>query len=159
MITLERLFKHMAWANQQVFGKICELEEKALQAFIADPNLSVGEILFHITDAAGSYIYRLTEITTPELSAPKNMKELFDLRAKQAGYDAKLLTLAEVAGADIIVKRVEGDLKRKRSTVLSQAIHHATEHRAQVTCALDFVGYKTVNLDDYDLWSYEHLNS
>ena len=89
---------------------------------------------------------------------PKNMQELSILQSKLATYDARLLKLAEAADADVILKREEGDIKRMRSTILSQAIHHATEHRAQAVAALEFAGYKAVNLDDYDLWSYEHLN-
>jgi len=50
----------------------------------------------------------------------------------------------------------EGEqVKRWRSTILSQAIHHATEHRAQIASALEAKGFTPVNLDDLDLWSYE----
>jgi len=158
MITLERILKHMAWANQEIFGKVSKLEDQALQAFITDSNWKVGEILFHITESADWYGYRLTGVSAEETMPPKNMQELSILQSKLATYDARLLKLAEDADADVILKREEGDIKRKRSTILSQAIHHATEHRAQAVAALEFAGYKAVNLDDYDLWSYEHLN-
>jgi uncharacterized damage-inducible protein DinB len=46
-------------------------------------------------------------------------------------------------------------VKRWRSTILSQAIHHATEHRAQIAAALEAKGFTPVNLDDLDLWSFE----
>jgi uncharacterized damage-inducible protein DinB len=46
-------------------------------------------------------------------------------------------------------------VKRWRSSILSQAIHHATEHRAQIASALEAKGFTPVNLDDLDLWSYE----
>ena len=46
-------------------------------------------------------------------------------------------------------------VKRWRSTILSQAIHHATEHRAQIASALEAKGFTPVNLDDLDLWSFE----
>lgn len=158
MITLERILKHMAWANQEIFGKVSKLEDQALQAFITDPKWNVGEILFHITSSADWYGYRLTGVSAEETMPPKNMQELSILQSKLATYDARLLKLAEAADADVILKREEGDIKRMRSTILSQAIHHATEHRAQAVAALEFAGYKAVNLDDYDLWSYEHLN-
>jgi uncharacterized damage-inducible protein DinB len=38
---------------------------------------------------------------------------------------------------------------------LSQAIHHATEHRAQISAAIEARGFSPLNLDDLDLWSYE----
>ena len=158
MITLERILKHMAWANQEIYEKVCKLEDQALQAFITDSNWKVGEILFHIVESADWYGYRLTGVGAEGLLSPKNMHELSILQNKLATYDARLLKLAEDADVDVILKREEGDIKRKRSTILSQAVHHATEHRAQAVAALEFAGYKSINLDDYDLWSYEHLN-
>ncbi len=57
------------------------------------------------------------------------------------------------------LKNYSGNLvKRWRSTILSQSIHHATEHRAQIASALEAKGFKPVNLDDLDLWSYEISN-
>jgi uncharacterized damage-inducible protein DinB len=158
MIILERILKHIAWANQEIFGKVNQLEDKALQAFVTDPSWSVGEILFHITDAAGWYIYRLTNVPAEQLVAPKSMTELAELANKLKSYDSQLLALAAESDADVILQRAEGDLTRKRSTILSQSVHHATEHRAQAVAALEFSGYKSINLDDFDLWSYEHLN-
>jgi hypothetical protein len=38
-----------------------------------------------------------------------------------------------------------------------QAIHHATEHRSQLVDALDFKGYKSIVLDDLDLWAFDKL--
>jgi len=49
-------------------------------------------------------------------------------------------------------------VKRWRSTILSQAIHHATEHRAQIASALEAKGFAPVNLDDLDLWEFEKTN-
>ena len=46
-------------------------------------------------------------------------------------------------------------VKRWRSTILSQSIHHATEHRAQIASALEAKGFKPVDLDELDLWAYE----
>lgn len=158
MITLERILKHMAWANQEIFGKVCQLEDQALNAFITDPKWNVGEILFHISSSADWYGYRLTGISAEEAVPPKNMQELLNLATKLAKYDARLLQLAEAEDADLIIKRADGEIKRKRSTILSQSVHHATEHRAQAVAALEFAGYTSINLDDYDLWSYEHLN-
>ncbi|NCV77343.1 MAG: hypothetical protein EBW21_06725, partial [Actinobacteria bacterium] len=47
------------------------------------------------------------------------------------------------------------DITRERSTIISQAVHHATEHRAQLIDALEFKRYKVINLDDIDLWAFE----
>ena len=47
-----------------------------------------------------------------------------------------------------------GTESRARSTVIAQAIHHATEHRAQIAGALATNGVDTIDLDALDLWAY-----
>ena len=69
--------------------------------------------------------------------------------------DAELLNLSKAPDRVIEVNR-EGVITHwQASTILSQAIHHATEHRAQAIAALEFRGFKAPNLDDYDVWAYE----
>jgi len=41
-----------------------------------------------------------------------------------------------------------------RSTTLTQACLHSTEHRAQIACALEVSGLGGVTLDDYDVWAF-----
>jgi hypothetical protein len=48
----------------------------------------------------------------------------------------------------------DADNAHARSTVLSQAIHHATEHRAQIAGALATNGIDAIDLDAIDLWAY-----
>ncbi len=43
---------------------------------------------------------------------------------------------------------------RNRETILTQAIHHATEHRAQIAGIFANHGMKVVDLDSIDLWSF-----
>ena len=33
-------------------------------------------------------------------------------------------------------------------------VFHAAEHRAQIVAALDRHNVRSINLDDYDVWSY-----
>ena len=55
-----------------------------------------------------------------------------------------------------ITQEIEGkSVTKLRSTIITQAVHHATEHRAQLIDALEYKGYKVINLDDIDLWSFE----
>ncbi|MEY2628973.1 MAG: hypothetical protein RL066_789, partial [Actinomycetota bacterium] len=41
------------------------------------------------------------------------------------------------------------------STILVQAVHHASEHRAQISDILAANKMDVLNLDDIDLWSFE----
>jgi uncharacterized damage-inducible protein DinB len=83
------------------------------------------------------------------------MQELKEIAKKLLVNDADLLELANVADEKIAVIRDGVTTYWMRSTIVTQAIHHATEHRAQAVSALEARGYKAVNLDDYDVWAYE----
>ena len=48
----------------------------------------------------------------------------------------------------------QGERTSKISTIVSQMIFHAAEHRAQIVAALDKHGERSINLDNYDVWSY-----
>jgi uncharacterized damage-inducible protein DinB len=81
------------------------------------------------------------------------------LLEQAATVDAALLECVKLDDIQLEFENYEGKMvKRWRSTILSQAIHHATEHRAQLASALEAKGFKPVNLDDLDLWSYEIAN-
>ena len=47
-----------------------------------------------------------------------------------------------------------GVKEHKSSTIFSQMVFHAAEHRAQVVAALDRHNVRSINLDDYDVLSY-----
>jgi uncharacterized damage-inducible protein DinB len=86
------------------------------------------------------------------------MQELQVIAKQLLSNDAQLLQLASVADEKIAVIREGKTTHWMRSTIVTQAIHHATEHRAQAVCALEAKGFKAVNLDDYDVWAYEINN-
>jgi uncharacterized damage-inducible protein DinB len=82
------------------------------------------------------------------------MNDMPILIARAAKADEVLFAAAQLPEGDTERELNGKIIIRKRSTIISQAIHHATEHRAQLISALEAKGYKTINLDDYDLWAY-----
>ena len=58
-VTLSRLFRQMAWANNRVFTKLSELPEEALSFSAWYPEWTVGKIANHIVIAQGRFISRL----------------------------------------------------------------------------------------------------
>jgi uncharacterized damage-inducible protein DinB len=86
---------------------------------------------------------------------PKSMKELQAITKQLQGSDAELLTFADLADEKIAVTRKGETTHWMRSTIITQAIHHATEHRAQAVSALEAKGFKTVNLDHFSVWAHE----
>jgi uncharacterized damage-inducible protein DinB len=155
-ITLEPLMLHMAWANQEIFNEIAKLPDAALEAYVTNEEWQVSVILLHIAKAADSYGCRINGANFSEFELPEKMSDIKKLAELMKKFDAELLNLSKQLDRVIEVNR-EGKITHwQASTILSQAIHHATEHRAQAVAALEFRGFKAPNLDDYDLWSYEY---
>jgi len=161
-ISLDRLLAHMAWANQKTFEHLQTLPEESLKAFATNPEWFVGEIAHHIVDSADHYAFRisgkpaLTQPGDPCIDEVKVIADLARLKEQAAKADAMLLDCVKLEDIQLEFVNAEGEqVKRWRSTILSQAIHHATEHRAQIASALEAKGFTPVNLDDLDLWSYE----
>lgn len=166
---MEKILKHMAWANQEIIGKIAELPKEALDAYVVNPEWTVGTIVRHIGSASNWYVWRLLDreaFTAEEKSywdarlkdddeeSPK-MLDINYLREVLRDSDAKLLEQSRLPDADV-PREFRGEQHVfKRSTILSQTVHHATEHRAQAVAALEARGFTSINLDDFDVWSYQ----
>ena len=155
-VTLSRLFRHMAWANNQVFTKLSTLPEEALSFAAWNPEWTVGKIANHIVIAQGRLISRLEKNSAPEevefSLTPQGMK---DLAAKSLANDAKIQTLIDAPEEMLTSVRYGETVSYLSTSVIAQLVHHATEHRAQISDILAFNKMDVVNLDDYDLWSFE----
>ena len=156
------MLAHMAWANQKTITHLQTLEEDSLKAFATNPEWFVAEIVHHIVDSADHYAFRISGI--PALTKPgdpciddvKEIADLSRLKEQVAVVDAALLECVKLDDVQIEFKNYEGkQVKRWRSTILSQAIHHATEHRAQIASALEAKGFTPIDLDELDLWAFE----
>ena len=165
---MEKILRHMAWANQEIIGQINELPKEALDAYAVNPEWTVGNIVRHIGSASNWYVWRLLdhEAFTPD------EKAFWEDRLKDADEAAPLMQ--DIANVLAILKdcdawlleqsqKPEGDVAREfggeghvfqRSTIISQAVHHATEHRAQAVSALEIRGFTSIILDEYDLWNF-----
>lgn len=161
-IALDRLLGHMAWANHKTFEHLQTLPEDSLKAFATNHEWFVGEIAHHIVDSADHYAFRisgkpaLTQPGDPCIDDIDTIADLARLKNQAATVDALLLDCVKLDDVQLeFVNNEDKLIKRWRSTILSQAIHHATEHRAQIASALEAKGFIPVNLDDLDLWSYE----
>lgn len=155
MISLERLLKHMAWSNQHVLQFVSELPEEALQAYVVKPEWTVSEICGHIVSSADWYGFRLSGSEVTEFARPQSMADVRALIAMAQTFDARLLAEAAQDDRHMTLKYGEREVVRWRSTILSQAVHHATEHRAQLACALEAKGFAAPDLDELDLWAFE----
>jgi uncharacterized damage-inducible protein DinB len=152
--TLDRLLRHMAWANAALFARLAKLSDEALALAAPRNEWTVATILEHIVMAAGGYAARLEGAPRPERTVPPTtVAELAELATRCAAFDARIRAQAAVPDGPAEYD-YRGTVLRARSTILGQAIHHATEHRAQIAGALATNGIDAIDLDALDVWAY-----
>jgi uncharacterized damage-inducible protein DinB len=152
--TLDRMLRHMAWANATLLERLGTLSDADLGATAPQNEWSAARILDHLVNAAGGYATRLdgaARLTAPEPLT--SIAQLPERAARLAAYDARLR--AHGALPEGRASYAGDDRTFARSTVLAQAIHHATEHRAQIAGALATNGINAIDLDALDLWEYD----
>ena len=161
-IALDRLLAHMAWANQKTIEHLQSLSEDSLKSYATNPDWHVAEIIHHIVDSADHYAFRISGI--PALTKPgdpciedvTSIADLARIKEQAATVDKALADCVKLDDIQIEFKNYADKMvKRWRSTILSQAIHHATEHRAQLASALEGKGFTPIDLDELDLWAFE----
>lgn len=154
MIDITKLLKHMAWANQELIGQLTNFPDEALAAYATNPEWTVSRIIQHIIHSADWYKFRLTGEPTVDHDLPTTSSQLQEFARWAEGVDARLLIAAQEPEG-MVERIVDGKvILRARSTIVSQLVHHATEHRAQLVSALESKGFDSINLDDLDLWAY-----
>jgi uncharacterized damage-inducible protein DinB len=153
---LDRLMRHMAWANQSVLTALESIpaESFALHA-AADTEGTVGEVTAHLVRSGGFYSFRVgaeIDLIDTQQANPQNIAAL---KSSCATADAVLREEAQKPEDICHYRRTDGtEVTHYRSTILAQAIHHATEHRAQIADILTEHGIRVINLDDLDLWAF-----
>lgn len=157
---LDRLFRHMAWANQLLLTNLQEIPAEFYSLTAENDEWTVGMIAKHLVQSAGFYVSRISGDEAPQgLSVPIDQNEIATLAVLSTRFDARLRELSlEPEGMTTYVREGE-TITRARSTILGQSIHHATEHRAQIADILSLHkikinGMKAVDLDDMDVWAY-----
>ena len=85
---------------------------------------------------------------------PSNQDDLLELARRCKEFDAQLRELATMPEGMTTYVREGMTIRRARSTILGQSIHHATEHRAQIAGVLSLHGIQAIDLDAMDVWAY-----
>lgn len=152
--TLDRLLRHMAWANAELIGHLAGLTDDALTLASPRNEWTVAMILQHLVDAAERYANRLEGVPrSDDTEPPTTVAELATFSGRCAGYDARIRVQAAAPDGPC-PSPDPGRPGRARSTLVGQAIHHATEHRAQIAGALATNGIDAIDLDALDVWAY-----
>ena len=155
---VERSFKHMAWANKQMLQILKELPDEAINFSAWNPDWTVGKIAHHIVIAEGRLISRIIQQPAPdELQPPVSAAEIEELIEICAERDSQLLDLINTPDEMRKFVRYGNEVEFLTSTILVQAVHHASEHRAQISDILAANNMDLLNLDEIDLWSFERF--
>ena len=151
-VVTDRLFRHLAWANNYVFDKIAEQPEEHLKLCAPNDTLSVADILEHLT--ASRYADLLDGTGDIPTQVPSNKAEVLALKELSHSFDVRLRESAKHPNGFVEFQRGERTIRRNRETILTQCIHHATEHRAQIAGIFANHGLKVIDLDAIDMWEF-----
>ena len=146
----------MAWANADLFEHLAALPDAALEHTAPGSEWSVGAIAHHLVTAAENYVQRLHgEARAPEREVSMSSAGLSELRAALATADEKLRAAATLPGEEVLswISFNGEPMSFPRWVLINQAVHHATEHRAQIAGALAAHGITAIDLDAIDVWT------
>jgi uncharacterized damage-inducible protein DinB len=153
---LERLFKHMAWANEKLFLQLSELPEEALHFTAWNPEWSVGLIANHIVTGQRRFIARLEKQSPPgDAQYPFTKTGFKELAAESLRNDQRLIQFISEPDELLHFVRFGQEVEFRKSTVLAMGPHHATDHRSQIAAILAVNNMDVIDLDKLDLWTFE----
>ncbi len=146
----------MAWANSQMLEVLGRLPDEAINFSAWNPDWTVGGIVHHIVTAEGRLISRLQHETAPgDIAVPSAASGISDLSELFKSREAQLLALIDSPEQPHSFKRLGNQAEFLTSTILAQAVHHSSEHRAQISDILATNSMNVFNLDDIDFWAFE----
>jgi uncharacterized damage-inducible protein DinB len=155
--TLDRLLQHMAWANADLFERLATLPDAALDHIAPGSEWSVAAIAHHLVTGAENYTQRLHgQLRAEKRDLPTNGANISELRTALATADAKLREAATLPGEEVLswISFNGEPMSFPRWVLINQAVHHATEHRAQIAGSLAAHGITAIDLDAIDVWTY-----
>ncbi len=153
---LRDLAQHNAWATDQVLAYCRGLDEPTVNATVPGTYGTISATLRHLLRAEASYLSRLTG-AWPEHPWPSDDPVGLDVLAERAstlaGVWERFLAAGEVDTERLGEARGDaGEVFAVRAGVfLTQALHHANEHRTQVCTILGALGHEP---PDVSAWGY-----
>jgi uncharacterized damage-inducible protein DinB len=157
--TLTTLFSHHLWANLRLFERCAELTDEQLDATISGAFGSIRDTLRHIVGSEQSYFSRISTGQPhryPQDARPLTIAELVEsVRTTSFGL---IEWAPKVQAVDTVELDWDGTPRDVPKTIiLTQAINHATEHRAQIMAIMTQLGIQPPDLQSWayfdEIWS------
>ncbi len=152
---LRSLFGHNKWANLKLLDFCAGLSDEQLQTAAVGTYGSIRATLAHIVRAEMDYVSRVTG-EQPAAWLQGDVFPGFEALAEGARWAGEQLSkLAVGARTDDIVRETDPQetavVEYPLSSLLVQAINHATEHRAQVSTIITQLGLEPPDMAG---WAY-----
>jgi uncharacterized damage-inducible protein DinB len=153
------LARHNAWATTQVIDFCRNLDDETLNTPVAGTYGTIMTTLRHYIDAEMSYVFRLTG-HWPERPWQAGEPVGFDVLTERAAmlvaaWESYLAGEVDVADDLEQLGEARGGngevFATKKGIFLTQAIHHGSEHRAQICTILGTLGFDP---PDVSGWGY-----
>jgi uncharacterized damage-inducible protein DinB len=153
---LDDLVRHNIWATQELITLCKGLDEETLHATVPGTYGTVIGILWHMIAAEASYLFRLTG-AWPEYPWDRDESVPLPVLEERAAELARVwedfLTLDQVDTERFGEARGDEDevFAVRAGVFLTQALHHANEHRAQI---LTIIGARGLDAPELSGWTY-----
>jgi uncharacterized damage-inducible protein DinB len=157
--SLVEMFRHNAWANERLFDACAELSDAQLDATVVGTFGNIRDTLTHIVGAQERYVAALAE--SGPVSVIREREPFTGLAALRDGARTSSAALIELATQAQDGNTVTTTYRGEPFTLpvwllLTQAINHATEHRAQVAAILTQQDIEPPSMDG---WTYHEARA
>jgi uncharacterized damage-inducible protein DinB len=151
--TLTTLFRHNLWANLRLLEQCAGLTADQLKSTTVGTYGSIQDTLQHIVTAERSYLSRISTgqpYRRPKDAPPMTIAEMTE--SAQATGSGLIEWAPKIQAEDLAQVDWDGTPRDVPKTILlTQAINHATEHRAQIMAIMTQLGIQPPELDG---WTY-----
>ena len=152
---LHDLSRHNAWATGQVLTFCQGLDEPTLNTNVPGTYGTINETLRHIVDSEASYLFRIADVW-PVYPWRREDAVGLGVLTERAAILATAWEQFLAGGVD--TERL-GEARSDKGEVfavptgvfITQALHHANEHRAQICTILGALGHQP---PDVSAWGY-----
>lgn len=148
---LVTLFRHNLWANLRLLDACAALDAAQLDEAVTGTYGAIYDTLNHLVRAEQGYLIQLTG-QYPELRLRRTDRPSLDtLRAQARLSGVGLMAVAGTIAPSAMAtwEDENGRWAIAAGVVLTQAINHATEHRAQIATTLAQIGVTPPEMDGW----------
>lgn len=158
MNPLGALFDHHSWATLRLIDHCAGLPPDQLQATVPGTYGTIERTLIHLVAADQRYLLVMDGQTAGVRVDEDEDPPLADVRAAAVLQAARWAALVERAPELSIRRRAydeDPESPHGEDLMFTQAIHHATEHRAHVCTILGALGLEVPGLSGWTYWHEE----